>query len=97
MIVWNWIAIDNVHAKRRIKTTTNGATNHFPRMVTPGGATRAETFDDSLAEAMIIKAEEVMRWHADFSVTNEEKLEKFRTELQTSLKHFKGAFGELFK
>lgn len=55
----------------------------------------AET--DSLAEAMIIKAEEVMRWHADFSVTNEEKLEKFRTELQTSLKHFKGAFGELFK
>ena len=55
----------------------------------------AET--DSLAEAMIIKAEEVMRWHADFSVTNEEKLEKFRTELQTSLKHFKGAFSELFK
>lgn len=52
---------------------------------------------DSLAEAMVIKAEEVMRWYADFSVTNEEKLEKFRTELQTSLKHFKGAFGELFK
>jgi hypothetical protein len=52
MIVWNWIAIDNVHAKRKIKTTTNGATNHFPRMVTPGGATRAETFDDSLAEAI---------------------------------------------
>jgi hypothetical protein len=38
-----------------------------------------------------------MRWYSDFSVTNEEKLEKFRTELQTSLKHFKGAFGELFK
>ncbi len=55
------------------------------------------TETDSLAEAMIIKVEEVMRWHADFSVTNEEKLEKFRTELQTSLKHFKGAFGELFR
>ena len=50
-----------------------------------------------LATAMCAKAEEVMRWYSDFSVTNEEKLEKFRTELQTSLKHFKGAFGELFR
>ncbi|MEY4204285.1 MAG: hypothetical protein RL013_1989, partial [Bacteroidota bacterium] len=55
------------------------------------------TETNPLAEAMIAKIEEVIRWHADFSVTNEEKLEKFRTELQTSLKHFKGAFGELFK
>lgn len=31
---------------------TNGATNHLPRMVIPGGATREEAFDGSLAEAI---------------------------------------------
>lgn len=55
----------------------------------------AET--NPLAAEMTVKIEEVIRWHADFSVTTEEKLEKFRTELQTSLKHLKGAFGELFR
>jgi hypothetical protein len=49
------------------------------------------TETDPLAEAMIVKAEEVMRWHADFSVTNRGKTGKVQNGVADVTQAFQGS------